>query len=156
MTIQFFYRIDTLQIDAVYRDCKTSSPVFLDPSTYVEVNVTDPGYVVDRNHKVVLDAGGAVIGTHEFENPVQPEEPKVLEMSMHAGRITGFDAGVIRPLKARILQDGDTFDVDCFVTQDLVDAFLAGSLAVNDWVLIYFLDMDINRAIAQQKVFKTW
>lgn len=72
MKYQFFYRLDTLQIDAVLRDCKTTSSVFKDPATYMEVNVTDPPYKVTRDRKVVLDAGGTVIGTHEFTNPVQP------------------------------------------------------------------------------------
>ena len=69
---QFFYRKDTFQIDAVYRDSKTESMVFKDPATYVEVNVTDPLYVVDRDHKVVLGAEGQVIGTEPSVNPVQP------------------------------------------------------------------------------------
>ena len=47
--------------------------MFKDPAVYAEVNVVDPGYVVTRNHKVVLDAEGHVIGTQEFMNPVQPE-----------------------------------------------------------------------------------
>lgn len=72
METQFFYRKDTLQIDAVYIDTITQSTVFKDPNVYVEVNVTDPPYVVSRDHKVVLDAQGNVSGTHEFTNPVQP------------------------------------------------------------------------------------
>lgn len=70
---QFFYRRDSLQIDAVYRDCKTHSAKFKDVATYVEVNVTDPPFEVTRDHKVVLDAGGNVVGTEPSPNPIQPE-----------------------------------------------------------------------------------
>ena len=69
---QFFYRTDTLQIDAVYRGCKTESARFKDKATYIEVNVTDPAYEVSRDHKVVLDDDDNVIWTEVQENPLQP------------------------------------------------------------------------------------
>jgi len=77
MEYQFFYRLDTLQIDAVYRDCKTNSTVFKDTNVYAEVNVVNPPYAVTRNHKVVLDAEGNVIGTEPTPNPAQPYTPKL-------------------------------------------------------------------------------
>jgi len=75
MEFQFFYRRDNQQIDAVYRDCKSNSAVFKDPATYMEVNVTDPPYEVTRDHKVILDTEGNVIGTEPSPNPVQPITP---------------------------------------------------------------------------------
>ena len=69
---QFFYRKDTLQIDAVFRGCKTESARFKDKATYMEVNVADPPYPVTRDHKVVLDPEGNVVGTEPSPNPVQP------------------------------------------------------------------------------------
>ena len=69
---QFFYRLGTLQIDAVNVGCKSGSTKYKDANVYVEVNVTDPPYEVSRNHMVVLDVEDVVIGTHEFTNPVQP------------------------------------------------------------------------------------
>ncbi len=75
MNIQYFYRKDTLQIDAVFRDCQTNSAVFKDINIYAEVNVENPKYTVSRNHKVQLDAQGSVIGTLESVNPVQPSPP---------------------------------------------------------------------------------
>jgi len=69
---QFFYRLDPLQIDAVFRDCTTTRTVFQDTHVYAEVNVTDPPYEVTRDHKVVLDEAGNVIGTEPSPNPVQP------------------------------------------------------------------------------------
>ena len=78
---QFFFRKDSLQIDAVYRGCKTQSAKWKDPATYIEVVVQDPKYVVSRNYKVVLDAGGHVLRTTQHQNPAQPSpsEPVVAE-----------------------------------------------------------------------------
>lgn len=75
MKLQFFYRKDTLQVDAVFRNSKTASPVFKDKAKYVEVNVKDPTYEVSRNHKVKLDPKGKVIDTIPHMNPIQPEIP---------------------------------------------------------------------------------
>lgn len=72
MEHQFFFRKDTLQIDAVYRNCKTNSTKYKDTSVYTEVNVINPSYEVTRDHKVVLDAGGIVIDTEPNVNPIQP------------------------------------------------------------------------------------
>ena len=85
---QFFYRLDTLQIDAVFRGNKTQSHVFKDPSTYVEVNVKDPPYVVSRNHEVILDDDGNVLDTRPSLNPMQPapliDPLKTLIDSLHS------------------------------------------------------------------------
>ena len=73
---QFFYRLDTFQIDAVYRGCKSGSSKFTDGDVYAEVNVVDPSYVVSRDHIVILDPQGVVIDTSPNVNPVQPTPTK--------------------------------------------------------------------------------
>lgn len=70
--VQLFYRPDTLQIDAVFQECLTTSTKWKDSATYIEVNVTDPPFSVSRNHKVVLDDEGKVVDTEPSANPVQP------------------------------------------------------------------------------------
>lgn len=70
--IQFFYRKDTLQIDAVFRNSKTNSTIFKDKTKYVEVNMKTPLYPLSRNHKVKLDPKGKVTGTISHMNPIQP------------------------------------------------------------------------------------
>jgi len=102
--IQFFYRLDTLQIDAVFRDCTTESTVFKDTDVYAEVNVTDPPYEVTRDHKVVLDAAGRVVDTTPNPNPIQPtptppEIPSKIKLKSPGGMIwaiTVDDMGVIK------------------------------------------------------------
>lgn len=153
---QFFYRLDTLQIDAVYLDCKSSSSVFKDSSTYVEVNVADPGYKVTRNHKVVLDAEGHVTGTQGSANPVQPEPVVVLLPNPGYGVIIGADLGAEKPLHVRKVYKEKTFEFWCYVTQDIKDAYQAGNLALGDVVSFVFVDHETDKPLAQQKVVKTW
>lgn len=74
--IQFFYRLDTRQIDAVFKGCRTNSTVFKDANVYGEVNVEDPPYEVTRDRIVVLD-GGQVMGTAPSINPIQPKPTPV-------------------------------------------------------------------------------
>lgn len=75
MEVQFFYRKDSKQIDAVFRDCKTNSAVFKDQNKdqniYAEVNVTDSTYIIGRDYKVVLQ-DSEVINTVPSVNPIQP------------------------------------------------------------------------------------
>lgn len=72
MKIQFFYRIDTLQIDAVFQGCKTNSAKYKDTTKYQEINVKDPLFPITRNHKVILNADEDIIGTEISPNPQQP------------------------------------------------------------------------------------
>lgn len=110
----------------------------------------------------------------QFEAALTPEEkatldtvvanhtytiPPSLIMSLHEARILSIDVGPpppVRPIKVRIFQNSDIFDIDCFVTQDLIDAYLDGKLNVDDWVLVYFIDKREDKAIVQQKILKTW
>lgn len=123
----------TNQIKAIYDGCGTSSTVW-----------ADAGY--EKHDKV-----------ESWMLPMEPlvEESK-LRMSLHEARILSIDTGLVKPITARLHQDSDTFDADCYVTQDMVDLYQAGKLAVGDWVLVYFIDQREDKAIAQQKIYKTW
>lgn len=154
--LQYFYRKDTLQIDAVYKDAETESSKYKDADVYVEVNVVDPGYAVTRDHKVILDAEGAVVGTEASVNPVQPVETVELSLCQHLARVSAFSVGVERPLKVVVSYRGVDFPLDCYVSQDLVDAYGAGQLVVGDFVVIDFLEGHEDKPLAAQKIFKTW
>ena len=156
MEFQYFYRLDTLQIDAVYHDSKTTSSVFKDPAVYVEVNVSDPPYEVSRNHKVVLDGEGQVVDSTPFENPVQPQPTVELPPNPGYAVIIGADLQAEKPLQVRRTYMGQDFTFWCYVTQDLKDLYDAGNLGLGDVVSLVYIDGDVEMALAQQKVFKTW
>lgn len=107
MKIQFFYRKNTLQIDAVYKNCKTNSTKFKDKTVYTEVNVSDPAYKISRNHKVIIKKG-KIIGTKPSVNPIQPniinDVPTKLKLKSPDGSIyeVGIDdTGKLKTVKTK-------------------------------------------------------
>lgn len=86
------------------------------------------------------------------ENPeyILPEPPK----STHYAKVTGFNPTALEPLSVVRTWQGQDYPCDCFVTQDIVDAYTAGNLAIGDYVLIHFDDS--GKQIAMMKIFKTW
>lgn len=153
---QFFYRLDTLQIDAVFRDCTTGSTVFKDPAIYVEVNVLDPPYEVTRDHKVILDAQGNVVDTEAHANPVRPAPPPEFPPNPGYGIVQEIDVMREKPLRVKKTWEGREYERWCYVTQDLKDAYDAGNLNPGDIVSYIFVDNDYDKPLAQQKVLKTW
>jgi len=93
---------------------------------------------------------GTMIFTDVHEPTPPPEPPK----STHYARITGFAPAAVRPLSVVRTWNGQDFPYDCFVTQDLVDAFIAGKLVIGDFVLVHF--DDCGEQIAMMKIYKTW
>lgn len=100
--------------------------------------------IIWQNHEAELIASGYL------EPRPEPTPPR----STHYARIDSFHIGEVKPLRVTRTWDGKEYTYDCFVTQDLVDAYQADKLEVGDHVLVYFDDQD--REIATQKVFKTW
>lgn len=72
MKIQYFYRKNNQQIDAVYKNCTTKSTKYTEGTMYTKVTVIDPQYEITRNNKVILDDKGVVIGTIPNVNSSQP------------------------------------------------------------------------------------
>jgi len=129
--------------------------IWVDPATKRIMAIYDPGRYTGT---VWQDLGYEKYDA--IEDWMLPMEPPVIEpklrMSLHEAQILSINTAMTKPLTARLHQEGDVFDVPCYVTQDLMDAHQAGKLAVGDWVLVYFIDKRVSKAIAQQKIFKTW
>lgn len=155
MEVQYFYRKDTLQIDAVNVDCKTNSSKFKDMEIYVEVNEFNPPYMLSRDHKVVL-ASDVVIDTVYNLNPKVPDYPVELPCCAHFGVITSIDPGRAKPLYATITFKNKAFPKRCLVSSRLVELFLDGSLNPGDYVIIQFLENSLDNPIAVSKVYKSW
>jgi len=82
--------------------------------------------------------------------PPPPEPPK----STHYARIIDFHPTFVKPLSVVRFWEGQEYPSDCFVTQDIVDAYVAGNLSIGDFVLVHY--DDCGEQIAMMKVFKTW
>ncbi|MBA7658257.1 hypothetical protein ES703_66206 [subsurface metagenome] len=89
-----------------------------------------------------------------FEEPAPPEPMPPL--CTHWARIDSFHPGEVRPMRVKRTWNEKEYTVDCFVTQTIKDQYLAGDVAVGDFVLVHFLEDDADRAVVIAKVFKTW
>lgn len=89
----------------------------------------------------------------EFIKPPPPPEPEP-PRSTHPARIVSFDPD------SKILQvvrtyEGKEYTYDCeFFTQNLVDEYQAGKLAIGDHILVHFDDS--GRRVAMMKIFQNW
>jgi hypothetical protein len=90
-----------------------------------------------------------------FDEPLQPPH------SQHIGKVISIDVTKAKPIKVARKWLGVTYNVDCLVSQNVVTIYQAGKLAVNDFVIVSFIDeipdtTEIELAIVTDKVFKSW
>ena len=62
----------------------------------------------------------------------------------------------VKPATVRRTWKGTDYVLDCYITQHVKDAWLAGNIAIGDYVLVEYLDQDPNKAGVVAKVVKTW
>ena len=61
-----------------------------------------------------------------------------------------------KPATVRRTWEGADYVFDCYVTQHVRDEWLAGNIAVGDYVLVECVDWDPDKMGVIDKVFKTW
>ena len=76
--------------------------------------------------------------------------------SPHWARINAFNPGQAKPLNVTRNWKGHQIALDCYVTQVVVDDFLASNLEIGDFVLIDFVDGELDKPIAVTKIYKSW
>lgn len=130
---------------------------------YACITETDPtriaGFLASDSNRVV--DGQLVIGE---PRPPAPEPPPPL--STHPARIDAVNPGAVKPATVtRIflteggfttLWNGKEYQYDCYVTQNIVDEWQAGKIAVGDFVLIHYLEGDITKPILTHKIYHSW
>lgn len=87
----------------------------------------------------------------DFPDPIPP-----FPISRHITIVADFQPGQVKPLGVTLTYHGKDYTFYCFVTQDIVDAFLSGNLVIGDYVIVDFIEYDHTRPIASQKVKHTW
>ena len=90
-----------------------------------------------------------------FEELISPPR------SQHIGKVISIDVTKAKPIKVARKWLGVTYNVDCLVSQNVVTIYQAGKLAVNDFVIVSFIDeipdtTEMDLAIVVDKVFKSW
>ena len=76
--------------------------------------------------------------------------------SPHWAQIESFSPSEVKPLTVTRNWRGHTITLDCYVTQDVVDNYQAGNLAVGDFVLVDFVDGDLDQPLAITKIYESW
>ena len=70
--------------------------------------------------------------------------------------IEEFNASAEKPLKVKRTLAGTEYHIWCYVSEEVKDAYVAGTLQIGDIVIVIFVDRDINKPLVQQKVYKSW
>ena len=97
-------------------------------------------YKVEEANQTIVDG-----------NPsYKPKPPR----SSHISVLTAVDAAKARPAQIKRVWEGRDYFYDCFATQTVKDEFVAGKIAIGDYVIVHF--DDIGEQIVTAKVFKSW
>ena len=78
-----------------------------------------------------------------------------LEAVRHWAVVNAFSPSAEKPLQVKRNYCGAEYTVNCYVSQDLVDLYPA-NLQVGDLVIVDFIDGEMDKPFASQKVYKSW
>lgn len=74
--------------------------------------------------------------------------------STHVSILENIAPSKARPARIKRTWEGKDYFYDCFVTESVKDQYLAGDVAVGDYVVVFW--SDIGEQIVTAKVFKSW
>ena len=89
-------------------------------------------------------------GLEANPNYIEPEPP----LSTYISTIKAIDTAKARPVKVKRVWEGKDYFYDCLVTESVKDQYVAGDVAVGDYVIVHF--DDIGEQIVTAKIFKSW
>ena len=70
--------------------------------------------------------------------------------------LQAVNVAAVKPATVRRTWEGTDYTLDCYITQHVRDEWIAGHIAIGDYVLVEYLDQDPNKAGVVAKVVKTW
>lgn len=84
-----------------------------------------------------------------------------LPHSQHIGKLVNVNPALAKPATVTRKWHGMTFDIQCLVSQTVVDLWIADTLNIGDFVIVSFIDEipdteEVNLAIVVDKVFDSW
>ena len=71
-------------------------------------------------------------------------------------RVRSFNTGTEKPLRVGRIYKGAEIEIDCYVTERIRELYQAGKLAVDDYVLVMFVDGDPEKPVGVEKAYKSW
>jgi len=92
---------------------------------------------------------------------LQPITADDLPKSQHIGKLTAVNPALARPATIVRKYMSVTYDVQCLISQAVVDMWVADTLNVNDFVIVSFIEeipdtTEVNIAIVVDKVYESW
>ena len=90
-----------------------------------------------------------------------PPTAEDLPHSQHIGKLVNVNPALTKPATVTRKWHGMTFDIQCLVSQTVVDMWLADTLNIGDYVVVSFIDEipdteEVNLAIVVDKVYDSW
>ena len=84
-----------------------------------------------------------------------------LPHSQHIGKLVNVNPALAKPATVTRKWHGMTFDIQCLVSQTVVDMWIADTLNIGDFVVVSFIDEipdteEVNLAIVVDKVYDSW
>jgi len=72
--------------------------------------------------------------------------------SLYAAKVISINIEATKPVQVERTIQGQTYNVDCYVTKAVKDLYLLGNLNINDKVVVAFLESDPQKAIIIAKI----
>lgn len=84
-----------------------------------------------------------------------------LPASEHIAKVKAIDPTKAKPVTVTRKWAGQTYDIDCLISQGVRDLYQAGDIGVGDFVIVSFIEehpneTEIHVPIVTDKVFKSW
>ena len=110
----------------------------------LETDFSSQQGVIWQNHEAELILNGFLLPK------VEPEPPR----SSHISTLESVDPTKARPARIKRVWQGKDYYYDCFATQTVRDEYVAGKVAVGDYMIVHF--DEVGEQIVTAKVWKSW
>jgi len=137
--------------------------VYGDPHGVGGVSQELVGYGLYQYQEIekVYDEYGEELPIYLDDLDLQPITADDLPHSEHIGKLTAVNTALARPATVTRKYMGVTYDVQCLVTQSVVNMWIADDLNIGDYVLVSFIDeipntTELNIAVVTDKIYKSW
>ena len=96
-----------------------------------------------------------------YDLDLQPITADDLPHSEHIGKLTAVNPALAKPATVTRKYMGVPYDIQCLVTQSVVELYQLGEIEIGDYVLVSFIEespngVDKQVAIVTDKVYESW
>ena len=143
----------------------TENSIISDDLVMRGVDFTKVGYDFYKDKEIIrqYDEEGNELPIYLDDLDLEPMDAEGLPDSEHPAKLIAVNPALAKPATVRRWHGGIAYDVNCLVSQNIVDMWLANpkELNIGDWVLVSFLDEltatdEKHIAIVTDKIFESW